>query len=87
MFKEVPLANASAVLMAGLYLVCRILASVAPDFLRTLAQVWFHTFDLSTIPAASLDFNKSLFGFVTAVVLSWITAFAFARLYNNFITK
>ncbi len=83
MLKEVSLANASALLIAFYYIVCRLLASVAPDLLKTLGQSWFHTFDFSESQPAGLDLGTTVFGFSTAVGLSWISGYLLAFVYNK----
>lgn len=80
---EMALANASAILTGGFYLVCRLLAGIAPDLLRAIGQSWFHTYDLSTIPVADLGFGLTLVGFLTAVGLGWLTGYLLAWVYNK----
>lgn len=80
---ELSLAHASAILVGGFYLVCRLLAGLAPDLLRAIGQSWFHTYDLSAIPAGDLGFGLSIFGFLTAVGLSWISGYLLAWVYNQ----
>ncbi|MBI5465547.1 hypothetical protein HY946_02965, partial [Candidatus Gottesmanbacteria bacterium] len=50
MLKEIPFANALAVVMGVFYIVCRLLVGIAPDLLRSIAQSWFQGYDLSAIP-------------------------------------
>ncbi len=83
MLKEIPLANTSALVVGIYYVICRLLASLAPDALKALSQSWFHTFDFSSLPATNLGLGTTLFGFLTAVGLSWITGYLFVFVYNK----
>lgn len=84
MLKEVPLANALAAVMGVFYVVCRLLVGIAPDLFRSIAQSWFHGYDLSAIPAGSTTFNGFLFGLITAVLATWVFGYLFAWAYNKF---
>lgn len=76
-------ANASGVFMGILYLACAFLVSVFPGFFKTLTGSWFHGIDLDLIWTGTPRPNFFL-GLVSAVVLSWIGGWVFARLYNRF---
>lgn len=83
MLKETPFANALAVVTGGLFVVCRLLAVVAPDLLRNLGQTWFHSYDLSVLPVASLGLGDFVFGLITIVALGWIVGYFLAWVYNR----
>lgn len=83
MLKEVPFANALAVVMGVVYIVCRLLVGIAPDLFRSIAQSWFHGYDLSTIPVAPLTFGGFLVGLITAVVATWIFGYLLVWTYNK----
>lgn len=83
MLKEKAFANAMALVIAVIYVICRALAGVAPDFLRSLAQVWFHSYDLSSLPAATLNFGGFLGGLITITILSWLFGYFLAWTYNK----
>ena len=83
MLKEVPFANALAVVMGVFYLACVVLIAVAPNLFRLIGQSWIHAFDLSALPSAPLSPGLFLLGLVTSVGLSWITGYLFAWLYNK----
>ena len=88
MIKSVPFANAAAIVMLGLYFACRILASVAPDFLFSVGQSWFHTFNLESGQAVvPLEMGSLLFGAVSLAVVTWVTAYAFSEIYNRLAKK
>lgn len=81
---EQALANASAVLAAGFYLVCALLVAILPDFFKIVAQSWFHGIDLASIWTGAPRGNFIL-GFISAVVAAWISGWAFAWIYNKMV--
>lgn len=83
MLKEMPFANALAVVSGGLFVVCRLLAIVAPDLLRNLGQAWFHSYDFSILPVASLGFGDFVFGLITVVAAGWLFGYFLAWVYNK----
>lgn len=83
---EQALANASAVLVAVVYVVCALFVAVLPDLSLAVAGSWFHGIDLESIWTGTPRGNFVL-GLVSAVVLSWLGAWAFARVYNRFAGK
>ncbi|MBI3984340.1 MAG: hypothetical protein HY344_00145 [Candidatus Levybacteria bacterium] len=84
MLKPIALANASAVVALGIYVLCWILALVAPDFLFVVAKSWFHAFNIdSAQTAASLNIVELALGAVALSVLVWVTFYAGAVLYNK----
>ena len=85
MLKPVPFANAFTVVGLGLYVACRVLSLIVPDLLFTVGQSWFHTFSLNSARAvAPMDLGTFLIGGITLGVLTWITSYAAAYLYNQF---
>lgn len=80
---EKALANASAVLVAIVYVVCALFVAVLPDLSRAVAGSWFHGIDLESIWTGTPRGNFVL-GLATAVVLSWLAGWVFARVYNKF---
>lgn len=77
-------ANASTVVSVGLYVVCRVVSLVAPDFLFSIAKSWIHTFELdSTKAIAPMELGTFIFGVITLSVLVWITSYTTIVLYNR----
>lgn len=77
-------ANASTVVMLVLYVVCRALSLVAPDFLFGIARSWFHTFSVDSLRGVTpLDIGTFLFGGASLAVLVWVTTYATIALYNR----
>lgn len=81
---ERALADASAVLIAIVYVVCALFVAVLPDLSRVVAGSWFHGIDLDSVWTGTPRGNFVL-GFVSAVGLSWLAVWAFARVYNKFV--
>jgi hypothetical protein len=87
MLNSVALANALTATTLALYVVCRIVAQLAPGFLFTIAQSWFHTFDLTTRGQSGMDLFAFIFGAVVLAILTWVFGYAFAQLYNRLAKK
>ncbi len=80
-------ANATAVVVAVVYVVCRLAFLVAPDLSLAVAQSWFHGISLSTLETPEVTTNSFVLGLVTAVGGAWLVAYLFAGVYNYFIKK
>ena len=84
MLKPQPFAHAVASVTGAAYVLCRVLAAVAPQFLFTIGQSWLHTINLEAVRATqSMSLSAFVLGLVSSVVLSWIAAYAVATLYNR----
>lgn len=84
MIKSVPFANAVTIVTLGLYVVCRIVSLVTPDFLFSISKSWFHTFSMDSVRATvPMDWGVFIFGAITLAVLAWVTAYATIELYNR----
>lgn len=56
----------------------------APDFLFSIEQSWFHTFNLSLIRATtSMTTGVFIIGLVSSAVVAWVAAYAITELYNR----
>lgn len=88
MLKAVPFANAATIVAIGLYVGCRVAALVVPDFLFSIGQSWFHTFSIEAARATVVfDFGAFIFGGVSLAVITWVTVYAFAEVYNRLAKK
>lgn len=77
-------ANAASVVMAVWVVVCAALSYIAPDLLFSVAQSWMHTINLESVKSTfTPNLGSILWGFVTAVGLTWITTFGTISLYNK----
>ena len=84
MLKPIAFANAVAAVSLVLYVVCRVISLIAPDFLFAIGSSWLHTFSIDSMRATvSLDLGTFVLGAVSLGVLAWVTAFGVAYLYNQ----
>ena len=84
LLKEKEFANAFTVVSLGVYVVCRVLSLIAPDFLFGIGKSWFHTFSLESMKTvAPFDLGTFIFGAVTLAILVWVTTYSGASLYNR----
>lgn len=81
---EKAFANASAVFMGIVYLACALGVVLFPGVSKAVSISWFHGIDLGIIWTGSIRGNF-LLGIVSAVALSWLGGWIFARLYNRFV--
>ncbi len=80
-------ANASAVTVATVYVICALAVGLFPEFTMTVARSWFHGIDLSQISSWNISFGSLVLGFVTAVAYAWFIGYVFANVYNYFLKK
>lgn len=85
--KEQAFANAFAVFIAIVYVICAFWIIAARDSLMTLTGTWAHGIDWKSLPPATPTVGGLIFGFVTAVVAAWVAGYLFAWLYNQFSKK
>lgn len=79
-------AHAAATVAGAAYVVCRLLASIAPNFLFAVGQSWFHTVDLSAIRGTGgMTFGTFILGLVSSVAATWVGAYMLAVLYNRWV--
>lgn len=82
---EKAIANSLAVVGGGYYIICAILALVAPDLYKSIAISWAHGVDLEKVWRTSPpDFGTMLIGFITFTIAAWITGYVFGYVYNYF---
>jgi uncharacterized protein DUF5676 len=78
------LAHAVATVVGVGYVLCRLIAAVAPGFLFNVGQSWFHTVNLEPLrTTGSMSTGMFFLGLVTSVVVSWVAAFGTAELYER----
>lgn len=84
MIKPIILANSLTTVALGLYVICRVLSIIAPDILFNVGRSWFHAFSLDALQDATpFELGTFVFGAVTLAILTWVTTYASAALYNN----
>lgn len=84
MIKPTVLANALATVVGAGYILCRLVAAIAPEFLFNVGQSWLHTVNLAPLRATgSMSTEMFVLGLVTSVVVSWLAVYATADLYKR----
>lgn len=82
------LANSFAVVAFASFIICVIATIIFPEFLMTLFNSWFHGVDLSLLEPSDGDWvfgtGNLLLGLITFPIISWITGYFIAVLYNKF---
>ena len=78
-------ANAAAVTVAIVYVVCRIGIALFPDLGMAIAQSWFHGIQLTKISQLDLSLGSFILGLVTSIISTWLIGYLFAKLYNYFL--
>lgn len=81
--KEVPFANALAIVADAVSIVCAILVWMARDFVFGLSSGWVHGTDLAALPVATPTISGVLVGLVTLTVAAWAVGYLFAWTYNR----
>lgn len=76
-------ANAAAVVSIVWYFGCAILFTLAPDLSTRISQSWFHFIDLTKISGATTNTSSLVLGVVSLAIVAWLTAYAFAWVYNK----
>jgi hypothetical protein len=77
-------ANATTAVVVAIFVVCRLVAGLAPDFLFQVGQSWFHTIQLeSSQISSSSSIGPLLIGLVSAAVVAWVITYATINLYNK----
>lgn len=88
MLNSTAFANASAVVTAALFIICRVAVLIMPDFIYKVGQSWFHTIRLdSGQVSSSLSFGMFMLGLISATALIWLITFAVVTLYNKMVEK
>lgn len=76
-------ALAAAVVAGAWSAICAILVAVAPDAMLMLFSWMVHLVNLK----AGVSFPGALYGIVEVFILTYVTAYIFAWLYNRFVEK
>lgn len=84
-FDVVPLANAATAVTLGAYLICALVAVIAPDLLLWFFQPWFHGVSLEPLRPTGPWFRPGEFvlGLFTFGGSVWVGTAAIAWLYNR----
>lgn len=84
MVNSTVLAHAVATVVGVGYILCRLIAAVAPGFLFNVGQSWFHTVNLEPLrTTGSMPAGMFFLGLLTGIVVSWVATFTTAELYRR----
>ncbi len=80
-------ANAAGVVAAVIFVACRLLVGIVPDFMFTVAQSWFHGVQLARLDTLNITTSTFMLGLVSSAVTAWLIGYLFAVVYNYFVEK
>lgn len=80
-------ANAAAATTVVIFVACRLLVSIVPGGMFTLAQSWFHGVQLARMMTWNASPSTLVLGLVSSAVFGWIVGYVFALFYNIFTEK
>lgn len=80
-------ANATAVTVAFVYVVCAASIALFPTFSMMVASSWFHGIQLGKFGPGIVTPTSLVWGIVTATGGAWVVGYVFARAYNYFLKK
>ncbi len=66
------LANAFALTIGIIFIVCRLLVSLFPELSMQITRSWFHLIDLTKISGIDLSLGLFVLGLVSSVISAWI---------------
>lgn len=81
------IANAAAVTMAALFIVCRAAFALFPNLTMSIAQSWFHGLEVSKASGWSLSIEAFILGLITSTTGAWLVGYTFTTVYNYFAKK
>ena len=81
--KTTPFANALAAASVVYYLLCAVLAMIAPQFLLGMFQSWFHGINVTQLATTQRSFGSFLFGLISLAVVAWIFGYVWGWMYNK----
>ena len=80
-------ANAATLIMAVVYVFCRLAVGLFPDLTLAIAQSWFHGIDLTRISGWNLGVGSFVLGLISLSLFTWVVDYVFAEIYNNLVKK
>lgn len=85
MLKPEAFANSATIVTVAVYLICALLAYIAPNFLFGITKPWFHLINLEVLRADRIASPASiLFGLISIAAVTWVTTYVVIELYNRF---
>jgi len=80
-------ANAAGATTGVIFIACRLLVGLFPDFMFTAAQSWFHGVELTRLEALNLTPASFVWGLISSSAFAWIVGYLFAYFYNMSVKK
>lgn len=80
-------ANAAALSIGVIYLVCAFSILLAPDVAFGIARTWFHGVTLSEFSNTNVTSVSFIVGLLTSTTGGWAAGYMFAYFYNMFVKK
>lgn len=85
MTKPVALANSVTIVWVIAYVLCAIIAFIAPNMYFGVLGTWGHSLNIDMIKSTTpMSLQSTFIGTVTFGIYIWIVTFAIAKLYNRF---
>jgi hypothetical protein len=81
--KITAVANAAGLLGAIYFVGCYLVAWIMPDLYKSVAESWMHMLNLDGLWKQGP--SEFVTGFISFVIVSWVTGYIFAWLYNKFV--
>ena len=82
---EVALANALAAVSVGVSVLCNLAIILVPDIAKLVFQSWFHGVNLANVWDVYASSGSLILGAITMAVVTWVSGWAFAKVYNRFL--
>ncbi len=80
--KPIAFANALTAVSVITYLVCALLVYIAPGFVFSITQSWFHGWNLEVVKAATpAPLTSVVLGAISFGVFIWVLSYFLGRLY------
>lgn len=81
------MANAAGATTSIIYIVCRLLVGVFPDWMLAISQSWFHTAQVQTGANWNLSPGMFILGLISSSISAWLVGYLFAIFYNIFLRE
>ena len=79
--------NAAAATTAVVFVACRLLVGVFPNFMFVIGQSWLHGVQLTKMSTWNVPTGTFLFGLISSSLFVWVVGYVFALFYNYFTKK
>lgn len=75
--EKMAIANASALAIVFLWVICSITAAILPAFSYSVTQSWMHGLALSPMGGWNLNLYNFLLGGISLIVVAWVSGYIF----------